>query len=231
MLVDKAIWILEDDPGAVFVYEDVLKLRYPIKIFRDLNSFVMALRECVMDKSKGPDLAITDLKVGEESFLDFLTSDESLELLYFPFIVVSSVDDVDVLRLCFDEGATDYLTKPFTKSELLVKVERLLKKQAPLLSVSESSQGKVTFDPSALSLKRGAAAVQLTAKQLQIYAILEKAKGGAVTREEIEREIWGEVAVCSKSLDVHIFHLRQKLKVLNIQLSLVPNVGYCLRLP
>lgn len=236
MKSDKVIWIVEDDASAVFIYEDILKLRYQLKIFRELNPFVEALKST----SSLPDILITDLRLGEQSFLDFLTSEESIDYLKMPFIIVSSIDDLDVLRLCFDEGAVDYLTKPFVKTELLVKVERLLSRSAsPKNSLQEVAQhpladGEIVLDPYSLTLKRlPDRIVHLTAKELQIYSLFSRAyqKNEAVSRCDLMQEVWGNTNVASKSLDVHLFHLRKKLQVLGIKLDFKGRKGYSLKMP
>jgi DNA-binding response OmpR family regulator len=228
---DKLIWILEDDPSAVFVYEDILKLRYQLKVFYELKPFIDAIKIA----KPLPDILISDLRLGEESFLDFLTSDESINYLKMPFIVVSSIDDIDILRLCFDEGAVDYLTKPFVKTELLVKIERLLKQQSLAQESAQNSlaQGEIILDPYMQTLKRlPDSAIKLTRKEVQIYSLLIQAelKGETINRQDLTKELWGDTNVSAKSLDVHLFHLRKKLRLLNIEIEHKNGKGYRLKI-
>lgn len=231
MLTRKTIWVIEDDPSAVFIYEDILKLRYNIKVFQDLKTFITEL----MSTKNLPDLLISDLKLGDENFLDFLTSDDSIDYLKLPFIVVSGIDDIDILRLCFDEGAIDYLTKPFIKSELLVKIERLLNKIAsPATPLGSFDEADIILDPYSNTLKRlPDKVVSLTGKELQIYSLLSLAykNGEAINRVKFVSELWGDAEISSKSLDVHLFHLRKKLHFLGIRLSFKDGKGYFLNFP
>lgn len=223
------IWILEDDPSILFVYQDILNSLYDVQTFQNLDSFIASAKEDMADQLVAPDLLITDLKLNNDSFVDFLTSDQSVSLLTCPFIVVSGADDLEILRICFEEGASDYLTKPFTKNELLVKVERLLRHSVANEVGPPSSIDGIVFDPRTLSLRMGGSSpVILTAKQVQIYSILDRANGKPVARETLEKELWPDVTVSAKSLDVHIFHLRQKLKKLKLQISWHPELGYAL---
>lgn len=229
LTVNRTIWVVEDDTSAIFVYEDILQQKYQVRFFTELSAFVSALRETKV----APDLVISDLKLGDESFVNFLTTDESSHLLTMPFIVVSSIDDLEVLRLCFDEGAVEYLTKPFRKNELIVKIERLLSGVVPLNPHQIPEEGKIVIDAIARSVKRGAnAEITLTTRQLQIFSLLEQArqKGCAIPRQEVEKEIWGNVHVTDKTLDVHIFHLRKRLKELGIQIVFDANKGYKLEM-
>ncbi len=112
----KKIWVLEDDPGCLFVYQDMLDQSYKTSYYDQLSSFSDALK----NDSTRPDLIVADLTLKDGCFLNFLSSVEEKKLLNTPFIVVSASTDIDALRFCFDEGALDYLTKPFKKTEYIV---------------------------------------------------------------------------------------------------------------
>jgi DNA-binding response OmpR family regulator len=226
---NKIIWIIEDDPSSIFVYEDILTLRYQLKIFKELKPFIEELK----NPNSAPDLLISDLRLGADSFLDFLTSEDSLKYLTVPFIVVSGIDDLDVLQLCFNEGAIDYLTKPFAKTELLVKINRLLNRNTSQESLpSLFAEDEILLDPYTLTLtRRPDMVISLTLKELQIYSLLSRAnqKSNFLSRTELIQEIWRDTHVSAKSLDVHIYHLRKKLQLLNIQLVYLENQGYSLK--
>lgn len=228
MNTKKTIWVLEDDPSALFVYEDMLKIRYRIFTFNNLDSFI----KVASNINEQPDLLISDLRLGEQSFLDFLFSDKSIDILNFPFIVVSNIDDLDILRQCFNEGAVDYLTKPFMKNELLVKIERLLFSNQKIdKTLNIVNQEDLLFDPYRMTLKRlPNHEVRLTAKELQLYSILKETqkKHGYLSRHELAKSIWGDITVSPKSLDVHLYHLRKKLIQFNIQVE-CSDSGYRLK--
>lgn len=215
------IWIVEDDPGAVFVYREVLEVRYIIVVFETLQAF----REKIAEPGSGPDLIIADLRLGNENFLDVLHDEHDSRLLRFPFIIVSSLDDLDIFRTCFDDGALDYLTKPFTRNELIAKVERFLTEgQKPLPQIEDA-----VLDPGTLTLKRGEKAfTHLTAKEVQLFCLLNRSKGMKVTRAQIQHEVWGDLHVTGKALDVHLFNLRRKLARLGISIKYTAEDGYSL---
>ncbi|MEW6055684.1 MAG: response regulator [Bdellovibrionota bacterium] len=126
VISERSIWILEDDSGCRFVYEQILGIRHKVRFFQTLVEFEFALSE---GQKSLPELVLADVVLEDGSFLHFLNHSQKKELLSIPFIVVSSIDDIDALRFCFNEGAVDYLVKPFQKSELIVKVERILEKK------------------------------------------------------------------------------------------------------
>ncbi len=117
------IWVIEDDHSSQFVYEEILGHEHQLLFFEDLASFCAALDS----GSERPVLILADLRLRDGTFLSFLDQDGSQEKVRgIPIFVVSSMDDAEVLRTCFKRGTVDYLTKPFSRAELLVKVEKHL---------------------------------------------------------------------------------------------------------
>jgi DNA-binding response OmpR family regulator len=220
---EKLIWILEDEEGVCFVYDEILSLRYRLKTFASLNEFLKAARDPAEEQ---PDLLIADLRLKEENFLNFLTAREGRVMLSIPFMVVSSVDDLDALRLCFDEGAVDYLSKPFGKGELIVKVERILARPRPTDSRGRRALMSTTpihLDPASLRVSRGDnQSSLLTSKEFQILTLMRQAPEQTISRRDIIARIWGEVKVGSKTLDVHLFNLRKKLAPLGMEIYYTP---------
>lgn len=194
MTEQKVIWILEDDEGSQFVYENIFSLRYQIEFHRSKLEFL----NCLHDSTKrSPALLLADLRLHDGNFIDVLRSEQNLALMTFPFLVVSSVDDVDALRFCFKQGAYDYLIKPFQKSELIVKVERAIEAN------SQEPQSELKI-PEELDSS-------LTLKQQKILSPFLKAPQKTVSRTEIMALVWGKIHVAPKTIDVHIHNLRKKL--------------------
>lgn len=194
---ENSVWVLEDDPGCRYVYDQILALRYSYRSFENLEDFRVALNE---EKDK-PHLVIADLRLPDGDFIDFLSaSKESVKNI--AYIVVSSTDDLDILRECFTKGALDYLTKPFSKAELTVKVERLIKTRGVQ---TQSSGGPVTQ-----ALPNGVELYDLTKKEFLIYRAFMDAPGRCLDRDQLIQAVWKDVSVTPKTLDVHLFNLRKK---------------------
>lgn len=210
----QTLWIIEDDPGARFVYSKTLDLKYELRFFET----VLLFRNAFLQRENLPDLVIADLRLPDESFLTFLANQETSLTTLFPFIVVSSVDDIDILRMCFSEGAADYITKPFNSSELIVKIQRILETQ----NYIGSPRSPVEVDPAQRKISDQIGhSVQLTPRELQIFSVLRQAKNGHVTRTEIISKVWGNISVSPKALDVHLFSLRKKTELLGLQIQFV----------
>lgn len=195
ILSKKCVWILEDDEGCRFVYDQILRIRYKVRFFGALSELEKAFCDKSTTDEPSPDLLIADLRLPDGCFLDLLngSNPDFKGFLTIPFLIVSSIDDIDALRFCFDEGAVDYLIKPFKKNELIVKTSRALTR-----AVQVSPLEAPEF-------------ADLTQKEQQILALFFKAKDRTLSREEILSKIWQNIKVDSKTVDVHLFNLRKKL--------------------
>jgi len=214
---NRLVWVLEDNADCQFIYEQSLNQRYRLRIIDSIAGLVRALREPGVEP---PIVVVADLRLADGNFLDFLCGEKGGLFGGLPFIVISDIDDLDVMRACFERGALDYLTKPFTRSELIVKLERLHEKQR--------SSGEIVLDLERLRVSRDDASARLTAKELQIFTRLHRAAGKPVAREQIEREVWVGARVGAKSLDVHLFNMRRKLAALGMSIRYTPPSSYVL---
>ena len=211
---EACIWVLEDEESCRFIYSESIGIRCKLKLFEHLNKF----REELSAAEEKPDLIIADIRLHDDSFLKFISVESDLSLLKgIPFIIVSSVDDIDILKKCFEEGAIDYLTKPFSKTELIVKVERAL-------SGELQDDGVVEVDNMKMVAGTEKGVVKLTPKEMQILSVLKHAKGEPVPRDMIVKRVWDSTSVGAKTLDVHLFNLRRKAGNLGLEIKFIrPN--------
>jgi len=215
------IWVLEDDAGCQFVLREIFELRYDLRMFSDLNAF----RTALLEEKERPDLVIADIRLPGQSFLSFLASQDAKIFAEIPLLVVSSVDDIDALRTCYDNGAVDFITKPFTKNELIVKVERIWNRAAG----TGGPRREYKLDLPALKVIRGERQTDpLTTKEFQIITILSEAPSETLSRDEIVARVWGQVKVTSKAFDVHLYHLRKKLGAVGMEIRCSPPNRYSL---
>jgi DNA-binding response OmpR family regulator len=204
------IWVLEDDPGIQFLYQEILELSYDISIFGTLAEF----EDAFCKKADSPELVIADLRLPDANFLTFLKpGDKPSPLLSVPYIVVSSLDDMDAIRTCFDNGASDYIYKPFGKNELLLKIERILAE-----NVVRRPLDNLSIDSKTFRVSNGKTSVSLTTKEFQIISLLFNSKSLTVNRTELMTKIWNKTDTGSKTLDVHLHNLRRKIMPLGLKI-------------
>lgn len=116
----------------------------------------------------------------------------------------------------FRLGADDYVTKPFSLTELIARVQAILRRsRAPESSTSNAVElfGAITIDPSSRLITRAGAPVALTPKEFDLLLTLARRKGAVASRLQLLKEVWGHQAeVMTRTVDIHIAELRRKLE-------------------
>jgi two-component system alkaline phosphatase synthesis response regulator PhoP len=113
-------------------------------------------------------------------------------------------------------GADDYVTKPFEMMELLARVEVQLRRASKVVpnSLETFQFGDVRVDFRRAEVYRGQEVVELSAKEFRLLRYLIEHRGAALSRDELLNEVWGyDAAVSTRTVDVHVAWLRQKLEV------------------
>jgi DNA-binding response OmpR family regulator len=127
-------------------------------------------------------------------------------------LIITAHDSVSDRIAGLDENADDYLIKPFDLDELLARARAVIRRHEGRAS-PEISYGALTIDPAKrLVLFRGEQ-VDLSAREFAVLEALMKEPGAVVSREKLEDAVygWGE-EIESNSIEVHLHHLRRKLK-------------------
>ena len=210
----QSVWVLEDDAGAQFVYEELLSEKYDVKIFETVAEYLHEY-----NTQPRPNLLIADLRLSDGVFTDHLHS------MVRPCMVVSSLDDIEILRICFAEGITDYLTKPFAKSEFMVKVENMVDLASLPADIGPGRHATdllpFEIDATNLLVTRNHHQIKLTPREMQILTHLSKPPF-VFSRQQIIAKVWMGHDVSAKTLDVHLFNLRKKLNKLDLEIQ---NIG------
>jgi DNA-binding response OmpR family regulator len=225
------ILYVEDDPTLSFVTCDNLEQKgYRVDHIGDGQAALEQIKQkrydvCILDvmlpKMDGFTLAHHIRESDPDVPILFLTARSAKE------------DRIHGLRL----GADDYITKPFSIEELVLKIEVFLKRSRinpdRERKIETIRLGTLVFDPSNLILHQGTTRHSLTHREAALLTLFTRHSNKVIKREEILMEVWGnDHFFNSRSLDVFISRLRKLLKSdPTVILENIHNVGYRLNIP
>jgi two-component system response regulator QseB len=199
------VLVIEDDPmiGRAVV-AGLQDGGYTVDWVRDGADADLALANSVYD------LALLDLGLPRRDGLDILKGLRRAGNR-LPVVVITARDEVADRVLGLDNGADDYLVKPFDLDELLARARAVIRRREGRSS-PEITCGALTLDPAKRRVTFRGLAVELSAREFAVLEALMKEPGAVVSRERLEDAVygWGE-EVGSNSIEVHLHHLRRKL--------------------
>jgi DNA-binding response OmpR family regulator len=166
-------------------------------------------------RSTNPDLVVLDLMLpGMDGYT--ILKKLRAEGKDVPVLILTARGEEADKVFGFRLGADDYVTKPFSLSELLARVQAILRRakggdRRDGEAVEEF--GDVSINTLARSVKRGESEVALTPKEFDLLLALVRRRGAVASRLELLKEVWGHQAeVMTRTVDIHIAELRRKLE-------------------
>jgi two-component system alkaline phosphatase synthesis response regulator PhoP len=202
------ILLIEDEPGLVMTITDLLTADgHRVESVSDgeagltkatREKFALIILDVMLPKKTGFDVCRQLRQAGIDTAILMLTAKTQV------------VDRVVGLKL----GADDYLTKPFDPAELLARVEALLRRvnKENRVNVRSFHFGDVEIDFERAQVRKAGQPLALAAKELQLLRYLVNHRDRVVPREEILQQVWEyDSEVSSRTIDVHVAWLRQKL--------------------
>ncbi|MCD8045141.1 MAG: response regulator transcription factor [Clostridiales bacterium] len=216
------IYIVEDDSSIREIETIALKnSNYMVCAFEKAKDFYKKMEEIT------PDLILLDITLPDESGYDILKklrTNPSTKRI--PVIMVTAkTTEMDMIR-GLDEGADDYIKKPFSIMELITRAKVLLRrtesKEPKILQL-----GNITIDHDRHLVFVDDRQLELTFKEYELLQYLMTNPSMVLSRESIMRQVWGtEFEGESRTVDMHIKTLRQKLGDAGSRIRTVRNVGY-----
>jgi two-component system alkaline phosphatase synthesis response regulator PhoP len=207
--VSARILLVEDEPGLVMTLTDLLGAEgYEVESATDgpaglskalKGKFDLLVLDVMLPGKSGLEVCRELRQQGNDVAVLMLTAKTQL------------YDRVVGLKL----GADDYLTKPFEPPELLARIEALLRriKHDKLSPVSRFQFGNVDVDFERSEVHKNGVELNLAAKELELLRYLIDRRGNVVSRDELLEAVWEyQPGVSSRTIDVHVAWLRQKLE-------------------
>jgi two-component system phosphate regulon response regulator PhoB len=221
------ILIVEDEPDIVEILSYALSREgFDVVAARTGAAALAAVDERL------PDLIVLDVMLPQVDGLEVLrTLRRRPETARVPVLLLTArteeIDRVVGLEL----GADDYVTKPFSPREVVLRVRAILRRgiDAPAAGRTLSADG-IDLDVDGHRLRVGGEDVQLTATEFRLLRLLMERRGRVQTREQLLTEAWGYSAdVDSRTVDTHVRRLRRKLGGAADAIETVVGVGYRFR--
>ena len=182
-------------------------------------------------KSKKFDLILLDLMLPDGSGLDLCKKIKSnSETEATPIIILTAKDDEVDRVVGFELGADDYVTKPFSVRELILRVKAILKrsdtKTKEVVEV-ERQFGDLKIDVDSHEVHVDSQLIELTALEFRLLKELVDKRGRVQSRDQLLSEVWGYNAeVTTRTVDTHIKRLREKLGSMGKYVQTIRGVGY-----
>ena len=175
---------------------------------------------------RSPALIVLDLMLPDLDGTEVCRKIRGKMTQYIPILMLSARGEEIDRVLGFELGADDYVTKPFSPRELVLRVRALLRRTGPPQG-DVVRIGEVELDPGRRQCSLGRDAVTLTAKEFDLVYELMKAGGNVLTRAHLMDHVWGYHGDSdSRTLDTHVRRLREKLGVEGSRIQTIRGVGY-----
>lgn len=217
------IYIVEDDINIREIERYALKNSgYEVEEFECGTDFFKRIEKAT------PSLILLDIMLPNEDGLDILTKIRANKATAgIPIIMVTAkTSEMDKVK-GLDLGADDYITKPFGVMELISRVKALLRRTQSTQEESQVRHGEILLDNDKHAVYLGDTPCELTFKEFELLKYLMINKGIVLSRDKIMDQVWGfEYEGESRTVDMHIKTLRQKLGTSGSCIKTVRNVGY-----
>lgn len=214
------ILVVDDDPAIRnLIHRFLAKQSYQMESAEDGKSALAVFEQF------NPDLVILDVNLPDANGYD-LCKEMQTRTGVFVLMLTSRTDEADKIH-GFNQGADDYITKPFSLGELEVRVGAILKRQRPVTAAEQQclTFNKLAIDPIRREVTLDSELVPLTALEFDLLHFLASHPGRVWRRTELIQKVWDyEYVGDQRVVDVHIGQIRKKIEIDTTQPTLIQTV-------
>jgi two-component system, OmpR family, alkaline phosphatase synthesis response regulator PhoP len=225
-------------PKKILIVEDEEDIAQLVKLYLEKDGFRTAIAKTGIEglrliKTDRPDIVILDLMLPEMDGLEVCKKIRStLDTALLPVLMLTSKAEESDTIVGLELGADDYVTKPFSPKVLVARVKALFRR---LERADDPKQTSYAYGPLTVDLSRHEALIDseeipLTAKEFGLLEQLLRHPGRVLTRDVLLNAVWGyDYYGTTRTVDVHIRRLKQKLPFLSEAIISVKSLGYKLK--
>jgi two-component system response regulator VicR len=226
----KILYVEDEVPLAKIVKESLESRQFEVRLVHDGAAVLPALKDFA------PDVCVLDVMLPRQ---DGFSVGQELRRRYpaLPIIFLTAKNQTADVVQGFSSGGNDYIRKPFSMEELIVRIHNLLKlAKAGTPAFAEATAGKddtialgsYTFLPKRYELRRGTAVRKLSHREAQLLRLFASQRDQAIERRYVLQTLWGDDSIFnSRNLDVYVARLRDYLKEdPDVQIITLKGVGY-----
>lgn len=217
------IWCVEDDASIRDIELYTLRSTgFEARGFEDGGAFLAAL------ETERPELVILDVMLPRMDGVELLRRMKAAARLADIPVIMATAKGAEYDKIqSLDLGADDYLVKPFGMMEMVSRVKAVLRRYRPVSPAKQLTAGGLTVDLEERTVTADGARIPLTYKEFELLRLFLSRPGVAFTREQLLSDIWGvDYTGETRTVDMHIKTLRQKLGDYGAMIETVRNVGY-----
>lgn len=177
-----------------------------------------------------PAAVLLDLMLPELNGLEICkTLRQNAKTQSLPIIMLTAKGTEADKVLGLELGADDYITKPFSPRELVARIKAVLRRSQEKQSEEILQSGTIEVDATKHELRLKGKSVVTTAKEFELLRVLMCSRGRVLTREVLLEKVWGcdnSVNMETRTVDMHIAHLRKKLREESKRVVTIKSIGY-----
>ncbi len=221
-------------PERILVVDDEPDLLELVRVNLDRAGFRVETAETGQEaldqlRRSPPDLMVLDLMLPDLSGTEICRRVRASPELAGVAIIMLTAKAEEVDRVVgFEVGADDYVPKPFSPRELVLRVQAVLRRRAPASGAGGILEhGALRVDPERHRCFVEDQEIELTAKEFDLLHTLMKSPGRVQTRDQLLERVWGsDISVTLRTIDTHLKRLREKLGPAGSLIETVRGVGY-----
>uniref|UniRef100_Q0HUZ3 Two component transcriptional regulator, winged helix family n=1 Tax=Shewanella sp. (strain MR-7) TaxID=60481 RepID=Q0HUZ3_SHESR len=214
------ILLVDDDPLFRVWLTDALKTQG-----HEVECAINGIEGLKRIRSFMPDIIMLDLIMPQMDGFSLLEARDCMT----PIMMLSARDNEEDRIRCYELGADDFLTKPFSIKELLVRLHalerRLISRPPEQMAIEQATIQPVKFDETAYRITIGKNAVELTQTEFRLFKYLFERKGQVITKQELQKSVLQkDLGRFDRNLDMHISNTRRKLANTRLPRTLINTV-------